>query len=68
MTEMKRFTVAFPHDTEEALSTLKKSDEFQKLSYSEIIRRLVKRGLDAGPDLASGLSKPHKMDSQNPLP
>lgn len=46
MTDMKRTTVSFPDRIVSALDALKKSDEFKDCSYSEIIRRLVERGLE----------------------
>ncbi len=49
MTNMKRTTVSFPDKIVLALDALKKSDEFKDCSYSEIIRRLVERGLDKQP-------------------
>lgn len=47
MTNMKRVTVAFPNDVDEAVLNLRKDDRFVKCSYSEIIRRLVVIGLQA---------------------
>ena len=46
MTKMKRTTVSFPDDLVYALAKLKEMDEFKRCTYSEIIRRLVYRGLD----------------------
>ena len=46
MTDMKRITVSFPDDIDEAIFELRKTDEFAKCSYSEIVRRLVLMALD----------------------
>ena len=46
MTDMKRTTVSFPDDIVFKLNKLKESEEFRGCTYSEIIRRLVIRGLD----------------------
>lgn len=46
MTTMKRTTVSFPDEIVVALDTLKKKPEFKGCTYSEIIRRLVVRGLE----------------------
>lgn len=46
MTEMKRISVAFSDDLDDGIFELRKKDEYVKCSYSEIIRRLVKIGLE----------------------
>lgn len=46
MTDMKRITVSFPDEIDDAIIELRKTDEFSRCSYSEIIRRLVRRSLD----------------------
>ncbi len=46
MTDMKRLTVSFPDEINDAIYALRKTDEFSRCSYSEIIRRLVQRALD----------------------
>lgn len=46
MTDMKRTTVSFPDEIVSELERLKRTDEFQNCTYSEIIRRLVIRGLN----------------------
>lgn len=46
MTNMKRTTVSLPDKIVEELDRLKKTDEFANCTYSEIIRRLMLRGLD----------------------
>lgn len=45
MTDMKRTTVSFPDNIVSELERLKQTDEFKKCTYSEIIRRLVERGV-----------------------
>lgn len=58
MTTMKRITVAFPDEIDEAIIALRKTDRFARCSYAEIVRKLVERGLeldaikDAAPDVA----------------
>ena len=47
MTDMKRITVSVPDDIDQALVELRKQDGFERCSYSEIIRRLVRVGLSA---------------------
>jgi metal-responsive CopG/Arc/MetJ family transcriptional regulator len=47
MTDMKRTTVSFPDEIVMELEKLKKSSGYEKCTYSEIIRRLVIRGLEA---------------------
>lgn len=46
MTNMKRTTVSFPDEIVLALEELKNTPEFRDCTYSEIIRRLVVRGLE----------------------
>lgn len=47
MTNMRRITVSFPDDIEHCLDALKKTESNAKCSYAEIIRRLVRVGLEA---------------------
>lgn len=46
MTNMKRTTVSFPDEMVRAMSDLKQKPEFRDCTDSEIIRRLVQRGLE----------------------
>ena len=46
MTNMKRVTVSLPDDVRAAIDALKQTDDFEGRPYSEIIRALVRRGLD----------------------
>lgn len=46
MTDMKRITISFPDEIDEAILGLRKSDEFARCSYSEIVRKAVRRGLE----------------------
>lgn len=50
MTEMKRVTVSFPDDLDAAIIALRKTKQFERCSYSEIVRNLIARGLDVPPD------------------
>ena len=45
MTEMKRVTVSIPDEMDERIANLRKKDEFLRDSYSEIVRKLLERGL-----------------------
>lgn len=47
MTEMARKTISLPPEIERAVYELRKTDEFCKCSYSEILRIMIKRGLQA---------------------
>lgn len=48
MTEMARKTISLPPELEQAVYELRKTDEFCKCSYSEIIREMIRRGIQAG--------------------
>lgn len=50
MTEMKRTTVSFPDEIVEEIERLKSTTEYGKCTYSEIIRKLVLRGLSVEDD------------------
>ena len=45
MTEMKRITISVPEDMEKAIYGLRKHDEYNRCSTSEVIRQLVEIGL-----------------------
>lgn len=45
MTEMRRITISVPDDIDKAVLEMKKTDEFVRDSYSEIIRKLLAIGL-----------------------
>ena len=45
MTDMKRLSVSLPDDIDNALLELRKSDEYVRCSYAELIRIVLKRGL-----------------------
>ena len=46
MTDMKRVTIAMPTDLDARILEMKKSDQFVRTSYSEIVWMLVVKGLD----------------------
>ena len=46
MTEMKRVTIPIPDSLDQRILELRKRDEYVRLSYAEIVRRLLERGLD----------------------
>lgn len=56
MTDMKRISVAFDDDIDRGIFELRKTDEYLKCSYSEIVRRLVRIGLTAEARKASARS------------
>ena len=45
MTKNWRINVMMPNDMEKAIVELRKKDEYSRLSYSEIIRQLIVKGL-----------------------
>ena len=47
LTDMKRMSVSFDEDIDRGIFELRKDDEYLKCSYSEIVRRLVRIGLNA---------------------
>ena len=47
MTDMRRVTIALPDEIDRRILELKKDDRFVRLSYAEIVRRLLERGLEA---------------------
>lgn len=46
MTEHKRIQVSLPPELEDLLYELRKTDEFCRMSYSEILRVLFKKGAE----------------------
>lgn len=46
MTDMKRITVSFPDEIDRTIFALKSTELFSSYSYAEIVRQLVKLGLD----------------------
>lgn len=47
MTDMKRITISVPEDMEKAIYGLRKRDEYNRCSTSELIRQLVELGLQS---------------------
>ena len=47
MTNMKRITISVPDEMEEAIYGLRKWDNYNRCSKSEVIRKLVEIGLKA---------------------
>lgn len=45
MTDMKRTTVSLPDELVDALNDLRQTEEFKGVSYSELIRAMIQRGL-----------------------
>lgn len=46
MTEMRRVTVAMPDEIDKRILELRKDDRFTRCSYSEIVRKVLERGID----------------------
>lgn len=46
MTTMKRMSVVIPKNIEQGIEKMKRSDQYAHCSYAEIIRILLKRGLE----------------------
>lgn len=46
MTDMRIASVALPDDLDRAILNFRKQDDYIRLSYSEIIRRLLYKALD----------------------
>lgn len=46
MTDMKRVTISIPDDLDKKIVALRKKDEYLRDSYSEIVRKLLDRGLE----------------------
>jgi Arc/MetJ-type ribon-helix-helix transcriptional regulator len=45
MTDMKRISIAIPDELDDRILALRKTDEFIRCSYSEIVRQIIERGL-----------------------
>lgn len=45
MTDMKRITISVPDELDKKILELKKTDEFARASYSEVVRTILLRGL-----------------------
>lgn len=45
MTDMRRVTVSLPDEIDKRILELKKDDRFIRLSYAEIVRQLLEKGL-----------------------
>lgn len=47
MTDMRRVTISLPDEIDRRILELKKDDRFIRLSYAEIVRKLLESGLGA---------------------
>ena len=47
MTEMRRVTISLPEEIDKRILDIKKDDRFIRLSYAEIVRKLLESGLGA---------------------
>lgn len=45
MTDMKRVTISIPDDLDKRILEQKKTDEFARASYSEVVRTILLQGL-----------------------
>lgn len=46
MTDMKRMTISMPDEIDRKIMEMKKDDQYAQYSYSEIVRVLVRMGLE----------------------
>ena len=46
MTNMRRVTICFPDDLNEKILDLRKTDEYVRCTFGEIVRRLVIKGIE----------------------
>lgn len=46
MTTMKRVTIAIPNDLDKKILAIRKTDDYIRLSYSEIVRRVLDLGVE----------------------
>lgn len=47
MTNMRRVTIPLPDEIDRRILELKKDDKYIRLSYAEVVRQLLERGLEA---------------------
>lgn len=47
MTDMRRVTIPLPDEIDRRILELKKDDKYIRLSYAEVVRQLLVRGLEA---------------------
>lgn len=52
MTDMRRVTIAIPDDLDKRILELKKDDRFVRVSYAEVVRQILERGLSVVNDRA----------------
>lgn len=45
MTDMRRVTISLPDEIDKRILEIKKDDRFIRLSYAEIVRKLLESGL-----------------------
>lgn len=46
MTDMRRMTISMPDEIDQRIMEMKKEDRYARYSYSEIVRELVRLGLE----------------------
>ena len=46
MTDMRRVTISLPDEIDRRILELKKDDRYIRLSYAEVVRKLLERGLE----------------------
>lgn len=47
MTNMRRVTICFPDEVNEKILNLRKTDEYVRCTFGEIVRRLVIKGIES---------------------
>lgn len=47
MTDMRRVTISLPDEIDRRILELKKDDRYIRLSYAEVVRKLLERGLES---------------------
>jgi len=65
MTNMKRMSIAIPDELDNRILALRKTDEFIRCSYSEIVRRIIERGLNLEMAVNCSNNRPH-TDQDSP--
>ena len=56
MTDMRRITVSIPDEVDRKIINLRKTEGFERCTYSEIVRQIVLRGLEKVAEEQKGAS------------
>lgn len=57
MTDMRRVTIPLPDEIDKRILEIKKDDRFIRLSYAEIVRKLLEIGLGAWAEDQGGVKE-----------